>query len=176
MKKNTLTFIMLMVSTLGFAQSSIFNDSTAVFYVSPSYGFYTNSGTIAMRSSPNIEIGWQWNSLSLGLDVGKTHLGQKTGRDTTTYFEIRPNLNVFQQGKFTNTLTFGIGYVPNARENILIESNAGIQFSPTPQWSLNLFYGTYYFSGVESARNQTYIGFSTIYFFLPKKKKGIFNK
>jgi hypothetical protein len=175
MKKNFLILAMVAMGGFCFAQNSVFNDSTAVFYISPMYGFYTNSGTTAMRSSPNIEIGLQWNSLSLGLDVGKTHLGQKSGRDTTTYFEIRPNLNVFQQGKFTNTLTFGIGYVPNAQANIMIETNAGIQYSPSPRWSYNIFFGTYYFSGVESARNQNYIGFSSIYYFLPKKKKGFFN-
>jgi hypothetical protein len=158
------------------AQNSVFNDTAAVFYIAPSYGFYTNSGTLALRSSPNIEIGLQWNVISLGLDIGKTHLDQKAGRDTTTYFQIRPNLNVFQQGKFTSTLTFGIGYVPNARENILIENTTGIQYSPNPKWSYNLFFGTYYFSGVESARNQSFIGFSMMYYFLPKKKKGLFNK
>ncbi len=176
MKKNILTLVMIAMGSFCFAQNSVFNDSTAVFYINPSYTFYTNSGTIELRSSPCIELGFQWNSISLGLDIGKIHLGQKSGRDTTTYFEIRPNLNVFQQGKFTNTLTIGVGYIPNAHENILIESTAGIQYSPSAKWSFNMYFGTYYFSGVESARNQTFVGVSGMYYFLPKKKKGIFNK
>jgi hypothetical protein len=176
MKKNILTIVMLVIGGFCFAQNSVFNDSTAVFYISPMYGFYTNSGTTALRSSPNIEFGLQWNSISLGLDIGKVHLAQKAGRDTTTYFEIRPNLNVFQQGKFTNTLTLGAGYIPNAKENVMLETSAGIQYSPSAKWSYNVFFGTYYFSGVESARNQTFFGFSGMYYFLPKKKKGIFNK
>jgi hypothetical protein len=175
-KKNILTLVMIAMGSFCFAQNPVFNDSTAVFYISPMYGFYTNSGTTAMRSSPNIEVGLQWNSISVGLDVGKVHLGQKSGRDTTTYFEIRPNLNVFQQGKFTNTITFGVGYIPNAHENILLETSAGIQYSPSAKLSFNIFFGTYYFSGVESARNQNFFGVSGMYYFLPKKKKGLFNR
>lgn len=176
MKKNILTLSIALMGSLCFAQTNFFSDTSAVFYVSPTYGFYTDGGTLALHSSPNIEFGLQWSVISLGLDVGKVHLGQRSGRDTTTYFQLRPNLNVFQQGKFTSTLTFGIGYVPNARQNILIESTTGVQYSPSAQWSYNLFFGTYYFSGLESSRNQSFIGLSAMYYFFSKKKRGLFNK
>jgi hypothetical protein len=183
MKKTIFTLFMTAITVLAFAQTATSptnaTDSTAVFYISPMFGFYTGSGTAAQRFTPNLEFGWQWDVISLGLDIGKVNMGQKSGRDTTTYLEIRPNLNVFQQGKFTNTLTIGVGYVLNAKENIMVESTAGIQFTPNPRYSYNLFLGTYYFSGVESSTSQTFFGVSGMYYFLRnpnKKKKGLFNK
>jgi hypothetical protein len=152
-------------------------DSSFVFYISPMYGLYTSSGTLAQRSTPEIEFGLQWDVFSLGFDIGKINLGQSGGRDTTTYFEIRPNLNVFQQGKFTNTLTIGLGFIPHAKENIMTEFTTGIEYTPNPRFSYNLFFGTYYFSGVHAASNQNFFGLSAMYYFLrDKKKKGLFNR
>lgn len=181
MNKIIFTFLMTAIAARGFAQTATSptnaTDSTAVFYISPMLGFYTGSGTAAQRVTPNIEFGLQWDVISLGFDIGKVNMGQKSGQDTTTYFEIRPNLNVFQQGKFTNTLTIGIGYIPHAEENIMMEFTTGIQFTPNPRTSYNLFFGTYYFSGENSASNQNFFGVSGMYYFVrDRKKKGLFNK
>ncbi len=183
MKRLILFLFMTSIAALGIAQTATSptdaTDTTAVFYISPMLGFYTSNGTVAQRLTPNIEFGLQWDVISLGIDIGKVNMGQKSGRDTTTYFEIRPNLNVFQQGKFTNTLTIGIGYIPHAKENIMMEFTTGMQFTPNPRYSYNLFFGTYYFSGVESASSQNFFGVSGMYYFLrdkAKKQKGLFNK
>ncbi len=153
-------------------------DSGAQFYISPFFGFYTGNGTFAQRATPDIEFGLQWQVFSVGLDLGKTSLGQGLGGDTTTYLEIRPNLNVFQQGNFTNTLTIGLGYVFGAKQNIMTEFTTGIEYTPNEKLSYNIFFGTYYFSGVESSSSNNFFGASIMYYFLknkPKLQKGFFN-
>jgi hypothetical protein len=70
---------------------------------------------------------------------GKNSLQKAIGRDTTAFFELRPNLNVFQQGKFTNTFTAGIGYILNAQENLLTELSSRIEYAYSPQIHFNFF-------------------------------------
>jgi hypothetical protein len=183
MKKLTLTILLTGIALCAFAQTSTSptdaTDSSFVFYISPMGGFYTSPGTFKKRLTPDLEFGLQWDVFSLGVDVGKVNLGQNGGRDSTTYFELRPNLNVFQQGKFTNTLTIGLGFVPHAKENIMTEFTTGIEYTPNPRFSYNLFFGTYYFSGVHSASSVNFFGLSAMYYFIrdkKKKKKGLFNK
>ena len=137
------------------AQNS--KDSTR-FYISPMLGMYTSAGTIYDRSAFDLEFGIQYDALSHGFDVGKTYLGKRTGRDTTYYFEIRPSLNVFEQGKFTNTLTLGVGYIMNAEVNIMTELTAGIEYHASNKFSYNIFFGTYYFSGRYAATSLNFFG------------------
>ena len=137
--------------------------------------FYTSAGTAAQRASFNIEVGKHWEVFSVGLDIGKINLASKSGIDTTWFAKVRPNLSVFQQGKFTNTLAIGLGYVFGAKQNILTEFTSGIEYTPNPTYSYNLYFGTYYFSGVTSASSQNFIGLSAMYFFKPSKKKGLLN-
>ena len=90
----------------------------------------------------------------MGLDIGKTTLSKVTKRDTTAYLELRPNLNIFQEGKFTNTFTAGIGYIFNAKESLLTEVTY-------------IFFGQYYYSGRQSASNVSFFGISAAYYFAP---------
>ena len=128
----------------------------------------TNSpGTLAEKANFSIEVGRQWDVFSLGLDLGKTSLGRSSGRDTTMYLEIRPNLNVFQVGKFTNTLTPGIGCIFNSKENFMTELTSGIEYAYNSSFHLNIYFGTYYYSGRYSADNVTFFGLSIMYFLKP---------
>jgi len=136
----------------------------------------TNSaGTLAEKSNFSFEVGRQWDVFSLGLDVGKTSMGKVDGRDTTAYLEIRPNLNVFQQGKFTNTLTPGIGYIFNAKENLVTEVTSGIEYSYSPVLHFNIYFGQYYYSGRVSSSNVTFFGLSVMLYFKPNKGGAIIN-
>ena len=164
MKKTLL--LVILITSLGFT-------SKAQTYVSMMPAFYTSTGTTAQRTTADIEVGRQWDAFSVGLDLGKTNLA-KTNRktDTTWYTEIRPNLNIFNQGKFTNTLTIGLGYVfGGATQNLLTEFSTGIQYTPKYHMSYNLFFGAYYFSGKNGSSNQNYMGASIMYFFNKTKKK-----
>lgn len=159
------------------ALSAQSKQDSSVWYISPMYGLYTGSGTLAKRSTFDVEIGKQWDVFSLGLDFGKNHFENKGAKDTTSYIEIRPSLNVFQQGKFTNTLTIGIGYIVNAQQNILTEFSTGIEFTPNPRFSYNVFFGTYYYSGLRSSGSQNFFGISMMAYINNKRKfRGIFNR
>jgi hypothetical protein len=139
--------------------------SKAQYYCSFMPAFYTGSGSTAQRTTCDVEFGKQWDAFSIGLDLGKTNLAQRGEKDTTFYTELRPNLNVFQQGKFTNTLTIGLGYVFNAHQNILTEFTTGIEYTFNKNFSYNLYFGTYYFSGEITSSNQNFFGISITYFF-----------
>lgn len=141
----------------------------AQYYCSVMPAFYTGSGSITQRTTFDVEVGKQWDAFSLGLELGKTNFEANGLRDTTFYTEIRPNLNVFQQGKFTNTLTIGLGYIFNAHQNFLTEFTTGIEYSFNKNYAFNLYYGTYYFGGKESSSNQNFIGMSVTYFFVNRK-------
>ena len=136
----------------------------------------TNSpGTLAEKSNLSIEVGRQWDVFSLGLDIGKTSLGKVVGRDTTFYLEARPNLNIFQQGKFTNTLTPGIGCIFNSEENLMTELTTGIEYAYSPLIHINIVFGQYYYSGRTTASTVTFFGISIMKYFSPSKSKALIN-
>ncbi|HEY8733262.1 MAG TPA: hypothetical protein VIL90_01770, partial [Puia sp.] len=69
--------------------------------------------------------------------------------------------------KFTNTFTAGIGYVFNARENLITELTSGIEYSWTDRVHLNIVFGQYFYSGLYSASNTTFFGISVMWYFSP---------
>ncbi len=131
----------------------------------------TGLGNLAQKFSPTIEIGRQWDVFSTALALGKTGCGQTTGRDTSFYMELRPNLNVFQVGKFVNTFTPGIGYVFGASQNMMVEFTSGIEYSYTNNLHVNIMFGQYYFSGVTSSSSTAFFGVSIAKFFSPTHPK-----
>ena len=145
-------------------------------YISFVPSLTNTAGTLKDKSNLSLEVGEQWDVFSLGVDIGKTTLSKQSGKDTSTYFEIRPNLNIFQQGKWTNTITTGVGFVMNAEENFLVEFTSGIEYSYSKSVHINVYYGQYYYSGVNSASNLSFFGISIMRYFLPAKTKGILNK
>jgi len=151
----------------------LFNKSNAQTYVAFEPTFYNIPGTIADRSNISIELGHQWEVFSLGFDIGKTNMNKTYGKDTTTYFELRPNLNVFQQGKFTNTLTIGLGWVPGAQNNFVTEFTSGIEYDYSPKISFNIYFGQYYFYGKDAGTSPNFIGMSIMRYFKSSKTKGL---
>ena len=135
------------------------------YYISLAPSLTNTAGTIAEKSNITLEFGKQWDVFSLGAVVGKTSMGKVTGRDTTMYTEIRPNLNIFQQGKFTNTFTAGIGYIFNAEENLVTELTSGIEFAQSEQFHINISFGQYFYSGRYSSSNVTFFGISGMWYF-----------
>ncbi len=145
-------------------------------YISLAPAITNDAGTLAGKSNIALEIGRQWDVFSLGLDVGKTSLGKVLGRDTTAYLELRPNLNVFQQGKFTNTFTAGIGYIFNSKQHLLTELTSGIEYSYSEKWHFNVYFGQYYYSGREDASSVTFLGVSAMLYFSPSKSQPLIKK
>jgi hypothetical protein len=134
-------------------------------------------GTLGEKFSPTLEVGRQWEDVfSLGLDIGRTGSPRYTKKDTTVYLEIRPNLNVFQVGKFVNTFTPGIGYVFGASQHMMLEFTSGVEYSYTPTLHFNIFFGQYFYSGKESNSSVAFVGMSIAKFFKPTTAKGIIKK
>ncbi|MCW3107831.1 MAG: hypothetical protein JWQ09_2337 [Segetibacter sp.] len=145
-------------------------------YISIAPSLRNDAGTMAEKANLAFEIGRQWDVFSLGLDVGKTSLGKVRGRDTTAYVEIRPNLNIFQQGKFTNTFTAGIGLIFNSRQSLMTELTSGIEYSFTPRLHFNIYFGQYYYSGRYDASSLTFFGISVMRYFSDWKSKPLINQ
>jgi len=165
---NLKTLIIVLLPLVGFSQT----------YVSVMPSLYTGAGSFAQRSSCDFEIGKQWDAFSAGLDIGKTSFvkKQRNAKDSTWDIELRPNLNIFQQGKFTNTLTIGIGYIFNSSQNILTEFTTGIEYTPNKHFSYNWYFGTYYFTGNSSASSNNFFGVSVMYYFMETTRKSIFER
>ena len=134
-------------------------------YISLAPSFTNTPGTIPEKSNVALEMGQQWDVFSMGLDVGKTTLGKMPHSDTSFYLELRPNLNVFQQGKFTNTFTAGIGCIFNAKEYLITELTNGIEYSYSTKLHFNVFFGQYFYSGKASASDATFFGVSAAFYF-----------
>lgn len=147
--------------------------SIAQTYIQIAPSISNNPGTFSEKSNISLELGRQWDVFSLGLDIGKTNLGAVKGHDTTNYLELRPNLNVFQQDKFTNTLTIGIGYIFNAEESLLTESTLGIEYAYSQQIHFNMYFGQYFTSGRYSASSETFFGVSAMFYFKPTHTKSL---
>jgi len=139
-------------------------------YVSLAPSLTNSPGTVAEKSNIAVEVGRQWDVFSLGIDVGRTTMAPvHGGRDTSVYLELRPNLNVFQQGKFTNTFTAGIGGIFHAKEDLMTELTSGIEYAYSNKVHFNVFFGQYFYSGRHSASDVTFFGFSAMLYFSPSQ-------
>lgn len=145
-------------------------------YISLAPCLTNDAGTLWGKSNLALEIGRQWDVFSFGVDVGKTSLGKVVGRDTTAYIELRPNLNIFQQGKFTNTFTAGIGLIFNSKQSLLTELTSGIEYAYNPKFHLNIYFGQYYYSGRNDASSVTFFGISVMRYFLPSNAKSLISR
>lgn len=143
-----LLFLVIFASTLCNAQN----------YFAFCPAILNKQGIIDSKFCPTLEMGRQIGALSLGVDFGYLNICKK---DTSAYIEFRPNLNIFQQGKFSNTVTIGIGYIFNVKNNILTELSTGIEYTPNKRFSYNIFLGTYYISNL----SPVFWGCSIMYYF-----------
>jgi len=161
MKKQLLPILFFFLSLSCFSQT----------YISLAPALTNDAGTLAGKSNVAFEIGRQWDVFSLGIDYGKTTLGRMVKGDTSNYIEIRPNLNIFQQGKFTNTFTAGIGYIFNSQQSLMTELTSGIEYAYNERLHLNIQFGQYYYSGKTAASSVTFFGVSAAWYFKPSTGK-----
>ncbi len=166
MKNIVLTLLMITVYKIMFSQT----------YISLAPSLTNSAGTLLEKGNASLEIGKQWDVFSLGIDLGKTSLGKINGRDTTVYLELRPNLNVFQQGKFTNTFTAGIGYVFNSKLDLMTELTSGIEYAFNSKIHFNVYFGQYFYSGRSDASDVTFFGASAMFYFLPSLHHSVFKQ
>src|SRR5664279_1885307 len=140
-------------------------------YIALAPSINNQAGSFAEKVNLNLEVGRQWDVFSLGIVVGKNSLANPGIPDTTTFVELRPNLNIFQQGKFTNTFTAGIGYIFNSKQNLMTELTSGIEYAYNDQLHFNVYFGQYFYSGKTDASNVTFFGASVMFYFAPSNAK-----
>jgi hypothetical protein len=145
-------------------------------FISLAPQFTNSAGSLAEKGNIALELGRQWDVFSLGIDVGKTTMANVHGRDTSVYLELRPNLNVFQQGRFTNTFTAGIGGIFNAKENFMTELTSGIEYAYTDRLHFNVVFGQYFYSGRYSASDVTFFGISAMLYLKPSSAGSLIKK
>lgn len=138
--------------------------SHSQYYISIMPALTSSAGSFSDKGNLSIEVGKQWDCFSLGVDVGETNFSSDPISDKSMYFEFRPNINVFQQGKFTNTITTGVGVVPFSKEYLLIESTVGIEYSYSELLHINLMCGQFNYSG-ENSVNIPFFGVSLVKYF-----------
>jgi hypothetical protein len=145
-------------------------------YVSLAPSISNNAGSFGEKANFAFELGRQWDVFSLGIDYGRTNLARVQGKDTSNYLELRPNLNIFQQGRFTNTFTAGIGYIFNAEQTLMTELTSGIEYTYNDQFHINVYLGQYYYSGRTAASTETFFGVSAVWYFTPGHPKSLFSR
>ncbi|QEC56730.1 hypothetical protein [Flavisolibacter ginsenosidimutans] len=161
----------LLLLTCVFA-SALFSQT----YISLAPQFTNSAGTLSEKGNIALEVGRQWDVFSMGVDIGKTTMANVHGRDTSVYLELRPNLNVFQQGRFTNTFTAGIGGIFNAKENFMTELTSGIEYAYSERIHFNVVFGQYFYSGKYSSSDVTFFGVSAMFYLKPSNPGSIIKK
>src|ERR1700760_1445889 len=117
------------------------NECLAQTYISLAPSISNNAGTFGQKANFAFELGRQWDVFSLGIDYGRINLAKVQGKDTANYLELRPNLNIFQQGRFTNTFTAGIGYIFNSQQSLMTELTSGIEYTCNDHIHINVYFG-----------------------------------
>jgi hypothetical protein len=145
-------------------------------YISLAPSLSNNAGSFGEKANFAFEVGRQWDVFSLGLDYGRINLAKMHGKDTVNYVEIRPNLNIFQQGRFTNTFTAGIGYIFNSQQSLMTELTSGIEYTCNDQVHINVYFGQYYYSGRTAASTETFFGISAVWYFAPTNPKSLISQ
>lgn len=184
MKKIILAILgMAIFVTLSQAQSDPHAGQTYISLAPSFYRSSTGGGGLQASVSQSVtcafEVGRQWEASSLSLGLGKTTVEPNINNDIVTgvvpagkwYTEIRPSLNVFQQGKLKSTIIIGAGYVFGSEQFLLTEITTGMEYTNNSQFSYSLKAGTYYFTGNGVGSNQVFFGLSALYFFKNKKKE-----
>ena len=171
--KTIITSILIFISTSCISQSD--SSQKSFTYIEVYHSLTNTPGTFGDKSNLSIELGRQFDVFSIGFDLGMTTLSRykhdSLHTSDGTYIEIRPNLNIFQQGKFTNTLTIGAGYVFGASENFLTELTSGIEYAYSDKLHFNIQFGQFFYSGLNSASSVSFFGTSISYYFSAYKSK-----
>ena len=163
--------ILLLLSIISFR--SFAQQTKPIDYIELSSYITNDIGNFSSKFNPAIEIGRQWDVFSLGLAIGKTNTCPSIRKDTSWFFEARPNLNIFQVGKFVNTFTPGIGIIPNGNQTLMIEMTSGIEYSLNEKYHINITFGQYYYSGLSANSNVAFFGISIARYFSPYHPKSI---
>jgi len=142
------------------------NKEPRYFYVTVSTNVFVNTlGTVGKRFSPSVEFGRTYGIFDIGLAAGRLN-SIRDGSDTTYFMEVRPTINIFSKGRFSEALCLGAGYVFNGQQNFMTEICNSINFNISEKVALAISQGYYFFDGTYSNRTAQYMGVNLTYNFL----------
>jgi hypothetical protein len=148
-------------------------------YMTASFLVYTNTaGSFNQKTFFSIEAGRTYGIFDIGFAVGRLNMvASGHGIDSNWFAEVRPTINVFSKGRFSESLTLGAGHVFNARLNFITEITNCINFSPNNNITISVCQGNYFLDGSESTSRAQFMGLSLTYNLIKKnsevdKKKG----
>ncbi len=181
MKQLLLSISLLFFSIISLAQSDSAKEiEPHYFYLTGGLNVATNTtGTFNKRTAPSFEFGSTFGIFDIGLAMGRLNLLKN---DSSYFFELRPTINVFSKGRFSEGLCLGVGYRKNASQKFMTEICNSINFNFSNDWAVAIVQGYYYFDGVNSNSNAQFFGLNFTHNFLKKnsinttrKRKSLLN-
>lgn len=181
-KKYYLSSFFIFCSLMGFCQEG--QKEAHYNYLTLSVSVFTNTpGAINHELFPSAEFGRTYGIFDIGLAIGRLNFIRSGGGvDSNWFAEIRPTINVFSKGRFSESLTLGAGYIVNAKQNFVTELTNCINFSVTNNLNLALCVGNYFRDGKFSTATAQFFSFAVTYNFIKKdseadikKRKALFN-
>jgi len=148
------------------ADTSKENKEPRYYYLTLASNIMVNTtGGFGKRLSPAIEFGRTYGIFDIGLTIGTLN-SLSPGQDTSGYIELRPTINVFSKGRFSEALCLGIGYIPKAKDGFMTEICNSINFDISETVAVAILQGYYFFDGENSNRTGQYVGLNLTYNFL----------
>ena len=167
--------LILLISITSFSQE---REKEAHYnYITGSFSVYTNTpGSFNEKAFLSVEFGRTYGIFDIGLAVGRLNLVKSgSGIDSNWFAEIRPTINVFSKGRFSESLTLGAGHVFNAKQNFITEITNCVNFSPSDKVTIAVCQGNYFFDGRYSTSKAQFMALALTYNFI-KKNSGTDNK
>ena len=163
-----------LLSVFAFSQDSTVREKEAHYnYLTTSLFVYTNTaGTFNQKVFLSLEAGRTYGIFDIGLSIGRLNLvGSGNGIDSNWFMEVRPTINVFSKGRFSESLTLGAGYVIHASQNFVTEITNCINFSPNNKITIAVCQGNYFFDGKLSTSKAQFMGLCVTFNFIKKNSE-----
>jgi len=142
------------------------NKEPRYFYITASTNIFVNTiGSFTKRFAPSVEFGRTYGIFDIGLAAGRLN-STKSASDTSFFIEIRPTINIFSKGRFSEALCLGAGWVVNARDGLVTEICNSINFNVSENVAIAVVQGYYFFDGANDNRSTQYMGINVTYNFL----------
>ncbi|MDN3550233.1 hypothetical protein [Mucilaginibacter aquaedulcis] len=140
------------------------NKEPRYYYASINSNIYVNTkGAVGDRFSPVAEFGRAYGIFEIGVAGGRL---KTTGRDTVSFLEMRPTINVFSKGRFAESLCLGAGYVFGAKQALMTEICNSINLNVSENVQVSISQGYCFYDGRNSSRTGQYMGLGLAYNFL----------
>ena len=171
MKNIAFTIVsVILINSFVYGQAdSVKEPEPRYFYLAVNFNAMVNTvGTFNKRISPSVEFGHTFGIFDLGLAGGKLNMIKN---DSSYFLEIRPTINIFSKGRFSEALCLAGGYKFHSSQSFMTEICNSINFNVSDFWSVSVLQGYYYFDGTYSNSNSTFFGINVTHNFIKKNGK-----